>query len=84
MLVGEGAGLLDEARALSILRNSADAELPIYRRAADDPDEENTLATAVFRIGANSVEWRVYCHPDVQHVEAAGSIRPSSANGPAR
>lgn len=75
-LLGDAPGLLDEARALSILRDVADAELPIYRRAADDPDDENTLATAVFRIGANSVEWRVYCQPDVQHVEAAGSIRP--------
>jgi hypothetical protein len=83
-VLGEGGGLLDEARALAILRDGADPELPIYRRAADDPDDENTLATAVFLIGANSVEWRVYCQPDVQHVEAAGSIRPSSANGPAR
>ncbi|MBD9679665.1 acyl-CoA--6-aminopenicillanic acid acyl-transferase [Pseudomonas sp. PDM18] len=83
-LLGDGAGLLDESRALAILRDVAGPELPIYRRAEDDPDEENTLATAVFRIGANSVEWRVYCQPDVQHVEAAGSIRPHSANGPAR
>ena len=83
-LLGDAGGTLDEARALSILRDAADAELSIYRRAEDDPDEENTLATAVFRIGANSVEWRVYCQPDVQCVEAAGSIRPHSANGPAR
>ncbi len=84
VLLGDGAGLLDEARALAILRDVAGPGLPIYRRAEDDPDDENTLATAVFRIGANSVEWRVYCQPDVQHVEAAGSIRPHSANGPAR
>lgn len=84
VLLGEAPGVLDEARALSILRDGTDAELPIYRRAADDPDDENTLATAVFRIGANSVEWRVHCQPDVQHVEAAGSIHLHSANGPAR
>lgn len=83
MLLGDEAGLLDEVRALAILRDDADPELPIYRRAEDDPDDENTLATAVFRIGSNSVEWRVYCQQDVQHVEAAGSIRPSSSNGPA-
>ncbi|WP_447752163.1 C45 family autoproteolytic acyltransferase/hydolase [Pseudomonas nicosulfuronedens] len=83
-LLGGAVGLLDEARALAILRDEVNPELPIYRRAANDPDDENTLATAVFRIGANSVEWRVYCQPDVQYVEAAGSICPSSANGPAR
>ncbi|HCT5188236.1 TPA: acyl-CoA--6-aminopenicillanic acid acyl-transferase, partial [Klebsiella michiganensis] len=37
-----------------------DAELPIYRLAADDPDEENTLATAVFTLDANHVRWQIF------------------------
>jgi hypothetical protein len=34
--------------------------LPIYRLAADDPDEENTLATAVFTLDANHVRWQIF------------------------
>lgn len=83
-LLAGAPALLDEGQALAILRDTADAELPVYRRAADDPDEENTLATAVFRIGANSVEWRVHCQPDTREVEARGSVRPHPAPGPAR
>ncbi|HBI9936075.1 TPA: acyl-CoA--6-aminopenicillanic acid acyl-transferase, partial [Escherichia coli] len=33
---------------------------PIYRLAADDPDEENTLATAVFTLDANHVRWQIF------------------------
>lgn len=75
---------LDGDGALAILRDTADAELPVYRRAADDPDDENTLATAVFRVGANSVEWSVHCQPDPREVEARGSVHPIPAPGPAR
>ena len=35
-------------------------ELPILRTAPDDPDDENTLATAVFEIQENEVTLRVY------------------------
>ena len=31
-----------------------------YRLAADDPDEENTLATAVFTLDANHVRWQIF------------------------
>lgn len=48
------------ADALSILRDEEQAELPIWRRAADDPDTENTLATALFRIGRNDVTCDVF------------------------
>lgn len=51
-------GTLDDP--LSVLWDGANPDLPIYRAQAGDPDHENTLATAVFRIGANSVDWRVY------------------------
>lgn len=41
---------------LAILADRANAALPIYRDAADDPDMENTLATALFRLSAAGVE----------------------------
>ncbi|MGT6375567.1 hypothetical protein ACRWX4_26180, partial [Escherichia coli] len=44
----------------SALSDTHDAELPIYRLAADDPDEENTLATAVFTLDANHVRWQIF------------------------
>jgi hypothetical protein len=31
-----------------------------YRLAADDPDDENTLATAVFTLDANHVRWQIF------------------------
>lgn len=45
---------------LDILWDKAVRPLPIYRAQPDDPDHENTLATAVFRIGAKSIDWQVY------------------------
>lgn len=45
---------------LTVLRDRASAALPIYREQPDDPDDENTLATAVIEIGADGVSWRVY------------------------
>ena len=50
----------DEAGALAILRDRASDRLPIHRDQPDDPDHENTLATAIFRVGADSVGWSVY------------------------
>ncbi|MDX8495291.1 C45 family peptidase [Mesorhizobium sp. VK22B] len=62
-----GEALLDQtsqsnpqSRALGILWDAADPELPIYRTDPADSDVENTLASAVFRIGADKVEWAVY------------------------
>jgi hypothetical protein len=43
-----------------LLRDRAHPLLPIHREQPDDPDNENTLATAVFEIGADRVVWRVY------------------------
>lgn len=45
---------------LRILRDTGGAGLPIHRVRADDPDHENTLATAIFRVGLSKVEWSVY------------------------
>lgn len=59
MIGAAGAGDPEQA-ALAILWDRADAELPIHRLEPDDPDVENTLASAVFRIGPERVDWRVY------------------------
>lgn len=41
---------------LTILRDHHGDGLPIFRTAPDDPDDENTLATAVFRLSAQAVQ----------------------------
>ncbi|TCO71591.1 C45 family autoproteolytic acyltransferase/hydolase [Rhodovulum euryhalinum] len=45
---------------LAILQDRAGPGLPIRRDAPDDPDCENTLATALFRLGADKVEWTIH------------------------
>lgn len=57
-----GEAILAEASRdpLLVLWDKAVAPLPIYRAQPDDPDHENTLATAVFRIGAHAINWQVY------------------------
>lgn len=45
---------------LNVLWDSAISDLPVYRAQPDDPDHENTLATAVFHVGPQSIGWRVY------------------------
>jgi hypothetical protein len=52
-----------QSRATRILWDAADARLPIYRMDPADSDVENTLASAIFRIGADNVEWSVYDRP---------------------
>lgn len=69
----ELAGGFSAAAAQAILSDTCDALLPIYRLAADDPDEENTLATAVFVIGATSVEWQVFTL-DRSRAASAGQV----------
>lgn len=76
---GGAKRLLDQApqsepqsRALGILWDAADQELPIYRTDPADSDVENTLASAVFRVGADKVEWAVY---DATHEAARFEMR---------
>jgi hypothetical protein len=52
-----------QSRATRILWDATDAKLPIYRMDPADSDVENTLASAIFRIGADKVEWSVYDRP---------------------
>lgn len=51
---------LDADATRAILSDQHDAELPIYRLSPQDPDDENTLATAVFTLGAKRVDWQVF------------------------
>lgn len=48
---------------LGILADQDNARYPIYRRRADDIDNENTLATADMMLGAHGVDWQVYEDP---------------------
>ena len=48
---------------LAILADRTDAALPIHRTHPDDPDAENTLATADIAIHASHIEWEVHEHP---------------------
>lgn len=45
---------------LSILGDRQNTALPIMREQADDPDHENTLATALIRVGVERVDWQVH------------------------
>lgn len=64
---------LDAESARGILSDQHDVELPIYRLSPQDPDEENTLATAVFVSGAQQVQWQVFTL-DRQNAVLQGSV----------
>jgi hypothetical protein len=49
-----------QAALLGMLQDRAPEGLPIYRDDPLDPDDENTLATALFDIGRDSVSMKVY------------------------
>ncbi|MCY1360697.1 Acyl-coenzyme A:6-aminopenicillanic acid acyl-transferase [compost metagenome] len=73
LLAGLGERL-DGGQALAILRDTSGGDLPVYRCAPDDPDDENTLATALFRIGADAVDWAVYTEADTRHPTLGGQV----------
>lgn len=60
-----GDALLDGAQTnpLAILADQSNREFPIYRDAADDSDNENTMATADIHVGAKQVDWHIYGRP---------------------
>lgn len=60
---------------LAILRDTGGAGLPVFRTAPDDPDDENTLATAVFRIHGAGVDWEVHA-PGRTELVHAGKVGP--------
>lgn len=75
LTAGLGA-VIEPRQALAILRDTSDAQLPVYRCAPDDPDDENTLATALFEIAADRVDWAVFCEESVDVAEMRGSVSP--------
>jgi len=46
--------------AHAILPNQHDSKLPIYCLSASEPDEENTLATAIFTLSRADVTWQMF------------------------
>ncbi|CCM76822.1 C45 family autoproteolytic acyltransferase/hydolase [Rhizobium mesoamericanum] len=56
-MIAEADGSVDP---LAILRDRAQKALPIYRQQPDDPDNENTLATACFKICTDKVDCTIY------------------------
>lgn len=61
---GEAMLASDEAiDCLVILADREDHALPIHRTHPDDPDDENTLATADIAIRPSHIEWQVHEHP---------------------
>ena len=60
---GEQLLAAGEQAPLTILHDQQGNGLPILRLAADDPDQENTLATAVMRIEPDGVAWEMYDRP---------------------
>lgn len=54
------ASPLNAAALLDVLHDRAPSGLPIYRDDPLDPDDENTLATALFEIGKTGVTMQVF------------------------
>jgi Acyl-coenzyme A:6-aminopenicillanic acid acyl-transferase len=59
LLPALGAPVTDDA-LLRVLSDQAPSGLPIYRDDPHDPDDENTLATALFSVEADGVAMQVY------------------------
>jgi len=57
---GEALLAAGERDPLTILGDAGDGGLPIFRRAPDDPDDENTLATVCFRLRPDDIDWAVH------------------------
>ncbi|WP_349962788.1 C45 family peptidase [Rhizobium sp. ZPR3] len=56
-MIAEADGSVDP---LAILHDTTNKALPIHRQQPDDPDNENTLATACFKIGTDKVDCTIY------------------------
>ena len=61
-----------------MLNNTENQELPIFRLNPDDPDKENNLATALFRVTSDAIQSKVYVGGDKEqaftyHLSGNGS-----------
>lgn len=59
--------------ALAILRDSGGKGLPIHRSMPDDPDHENTLATAIIQVEKDGLSWEIHDQRSKQPVHAGGT-----------
>ncbi len=57
---GDALLAMGQRDPLAILRDTSGPGLPIRRDAADDPDDENTLATAIITVTKHGIEWSIY------------------------
>lgn len=51
---------------LEVLFDADNVEFPIFRQDPNDPDTENTLATARFKIEPDTVHWQVHTRQSVE------------------
>ncbi|SIT46719.1 Acyl-coenzyme A:6-aminopenicillanic acid acyl-transferase [Paraburkholderia piptadeniae] len=64
-LLEERGAAIDGDALVQMLHDKAPVGLPIYREDPNDPDDENTLATALFRIRDDGVALRVHAQGTV-------------------
>ena len=67
---------LDGAVALDILSDQHDSALPIYRLSPHDPDEENTLATAIFTLSTSAIKWQIFTYDRQKPALQSCSVGP--------
>lgn len=65
---------LEANAAKTLLSDCSNAQLPVYRLSPTDPDEENTLATALFILNEGGVSWQI-SGLDRQSPQVQGSFR---------
>jgi hypothetical protein len=58
----QGIDTIDEAALRHVLGDRAPEGLPIYRDDPADPDDENTLATAVFAVRDAAIDFTIHQH----------------------
>lgn len=75
-LAERGTASLSPAQALEILNDQAEGVLPVLRQDPNDPDEENTLATAIFVLEPDNVCWYIFTND--RATPALGGKQPVS------
>ncbi|MDD7969534.1 C45 family autoproteolytic acyltransferase/hydolase [Roseinatronobacter alkalisoli] len=59
---------------LAMLRDTGEQGLPVHRCQPDDPDHENTLATAIIHVEKGGLSWKVYDQKSTGPVHAGSDI----------
>jgi hypothetical protein len=76
------AGPVQAQALLDVLHDRAPSGLPIYRDDPHDPDDENTLATALFEIGSTGVSMKAYRQRQCAFDTFIACARPEAAGVP--